>query len=113
MELRVIFTRQQLDVINASDIPNMAKLWFADYPQAVGFAEGMIANMRMAAFMEAMIGDINGNQKKEEVSANVYLPDTLILDIKEDLYPAFKFVKEEPMPVFGMSVTIRLMKPET
>ena len=113
MELRVIFTRQQLDVINASDIHNMVKLWLADYPQADEFAEGMIANMRMAAFMEAMIGDLNGDQIKDEVSADIYLPDSLILDIKEDLYPAFKFVKEEPMPVFGMSVTIRLMKPET
>ena len=63
--------------------------------------------------MEAMIGELNGDQIKDEVSADIYLPDSLILDIKEDLYPAFKFVKEEPMPVFGMSVTIRLMKPET
>lgn len=113
MELKVLFTRKQLESVNRSDIHNMAKLWFATHPRADVFAEGMIANMRMAAFMEAMIGDINGNQIKEEVSADIYLPDSLILDIKEDLYPAFKFVKEEPMPVFGMSVTIRLMKPET
>ena len=113
MELIVIFTREQLDVINASDIHNMAKLWFADYPQANEFAEGMIANMRMAAIMEAMIGDINGNQIKEEVSANVYLPDTLILDIKDGQYSSFKFEEEKSMPLFGTCVTIRLMKTET
>ena len=113
MELIVIFTREQLDVINASDIHNMAKLWFADYPQANEFAEGMIANMRMAAIMEAMIGDINGNQIKEEVSANVYLPDTLILDIKDGQYSSFKFEEEKPMPLFGTCVTIRLIKPKT
>ena len=113
MELRVIFTRQQLDVINASDIHSMAKLWFATHPRADEFAEGMITNMRMAGIMEAMILDINGNQIKEDVSAEIYLPDSLILDIKEDLYPAFKFVKEEPMPLFGTCVTIRLIKPKT
>ena len=113
MELKVLFTRKQLECVNRSDIRSMAKLWFAAHPRADEFAEGMITNMRMAAIMDAMLGEINGNQIEEDVSAEIYLPDSLILDIKEDLYPAFKFVKEEPMPVFGMSVTIRLMKPET
>lgn len=112
MELIVIFTREQLESVNGSDIHSIAKLWFATHPQADKFAEGMIANMRMAAFMDTMVGGLNGNHINDEVSAEIDLPDTLILDIKDGQYSSFKFEEEKPMPLFGTCVTIRLMKTE-
>ena len=99
MELRVIFTREQLECINRSDIHSIAKLWFATHPQADKFAEGMIANMRMAAFMDTMVGGLNGNhineqdcfELKAQESTNVeYVDNTKnTMEFPDDWYRAY------------------------
>lgn len=111
MILKVLFTREQLSAIERSD--NMADIWFPNYPNAKNMAEELIAAMTLSAALRRMTDSVKGMPISDRISAEPDIPDTVILDLKEGEVEAFKFVKEEPMPLYGTTVTVKLMKPET
>lgn len=111
MILKVLFTREQLSAIGRSD--EMADIWFPNYPNAKNMAEKLIAAMTLSAALRRMTDSVRGMPISDRISAEPDIPDTVIRDLIEGRGEAFKFVKEEPMPLFSSCVTVVLMKPET